>query len=219
MDVYNFLDDCQMNTLNDLSTTLQENFQQSFSSESHYSYPNITTATLSGTSSVETSHFDQKPAKQSKTTSATWYNPEHVVLPKLATSTSSSSQLLSFGNSNPQPPSKPHQQNYDRHLKPKDETMSHIDIHFSSPLNVTNDILFENQEYYSPKAIHAGAKRNHSMIRTPSHAQDHVIAERKRREKLTQRFIALSALVPGLKKVTTLYNFNPSLPQIYWSYI
>ncbi|KAK4271363.1 hypothetical protein QN277_020067 [Acacia crassicarpa] len=33
-----------------------------------------------------------------------------------------------------------------------------------------------------------------------SQPQDHIIAERKRREKLAQRFIALSALVPGLKK-------------------
>ncbi|KAK1394411.1 hypothetical protein POM88_013467 [Heracleum sosnowskyi] len=34
-----------------------------------------------------------------------------------------------------------------------------------------------------------------------SKAQDHIMAERKRREKLSQRFIALSALVPGLKKI------------------
>ncbi|RDX76547.1 Transcription factor bHLH25, partial [Mucuna pruriens] len=33
-----------------------------------------------------------------------------------------------------------------------------------------------------------------------SQPQDHIIAERKRREKLSQRFIALSALVPGLQK-------------------
>ncbi|GFP99432.1 transcription factor bhlh25 [Phtheirospermum japonicum] len=31
--------------------------------------------------------------------------------------------------------------------------------------------------------------------------QDHILAERKRREKISQRFIALSALVPGLKKM------------------
>ncbi|OMO75327.1 hypothetical protein CCACVL1_16217 [Corchorus capsularis] len=31
--------------------------------------------------------------------------------------------------------------------------------------------------------------------------QDHIMAERKRREKLSQRFIALSAIVPGLKKM------------------
>uniref|UniRef100_A0A453IZ29 BHLH domain-containing protein n=1 Tax=Aegilops tauschii subsp. strangulata TaxID=200361 RepID=A0A453IZ29_AEGTS len=35
----------------------------------------------------------------------------------------------------------------------------------------------------------------------PPHAQDHVMAERKRREKINQRFIELSALIPGLKKV------------------
>ncbi|OMP01709.1 hypothetical protein COLO4_11658 [Corchorus olitorius] len=39
-----------------------------------------------------------------------------------------------------------------------------------------------------------------SLTRTPLHAQDHVIAERKRREKLSQRFIALSKLIHGLKK-------------------
>uniref|UniRef100_A0A3Q7FB08 BHLH domain-containing protein n=1 Tax=Solanum lycopersicum TaxID=4081 RepID=A0A3Q7FB08_SOLLC len=31
--------------------------------------------------------------------------------------------------------------------------------------------------------------------------QDHIIAERKRREKLSQRFVALSTILPGLKKV------------------
>ncbi|KAE8715762.1 Transcription factor bHLH18 [Hibiscus syriacus] len=39
-----------------------------------------------------------------------------------------------------------------------------------------------------------------SLTRTPLNAQDHVIAERKRREKLSQRFVSLSALIPGLKK-------------------
>ncbi|KAK7319536.1 hypothetical protein RJT34_04258 [Clitoria ternatea] len=33
-----------------------------------------------------------------------------------------------------------------------------------------------------------------------SQPQDHIMAERKRRERLSQRFIALSALVPGLQK-------------------
>lgn len=32
-------------------------------------------------------------------------------------------------------------------------------------------------------------------------AKEHVLAERKRREKLSEKFIALSALLPGLKKV------------------
>lgn len=46
-----------------------------------------------------------------------------------------------------------------------------------------------------------GAKKVNGGTRPPSQAQDHIIAERKRREKLSQKFIALSAIVPGLKKV------------------
>jgi len=37
--------------------------------------------------------------------------------------------------------------------------------------------------------------------RSLAHNQDHIIAERKRREKLSQCLIALAALIPGLKKV------------------
>jgi hypothetical protein len=37
--------------------------------------------------------------------------------------------------------------------------------------------------------------------RPTSQNQDHILAERKRREKLSQRFIALSKIVPGLKKM------------------
>ncbi|KAK2656707.1 hypothetical protein Ddye_009759 [Dipteronia dyeriana] len=44
-------------------------------------------------------------------------------------------------------------------------------------------------------------KRVGSMTRNPSHAQEHVIAERKRREKLNQLFISLSTILPGLKKM------------------
>ncbi|XP_074555865.1 transcription factor bHLH25-like [Curcuma longa] len=37
--------------------------------------------------------------------------------------------------------------------------------------------------------------------RTASHNQEHLLAERKRREKLSQHFVALSAIIPGLKKM------------------
>lgn len=40
-----------------------------------------------------------------------------------------------------------------------------------------------------------------ATIRNPLQAQDHVIAERQRRERLSQMFIQLSSLVPGLKKI------------------
>ncbi|AES90788.1 putative transcription factor bHLH family [Medicago truncatula] len=40
-----------------------------------------------------------------------------------------------------------------------------------------------------------------AVNRNPIQAQDHVMAERRRREKLSQRFISLSSLLPGLKKM------------------
>ncbi|XP_021741173.1 transcription factor bHLH18-like [Chenopodium quinoa] len=43
----------------------------------------------------------------------------------------------------------------------------------------------------------AGAKRK----RRPSQVQDHIMAERKRRQLLRHMFISLSAILPGLKKI------------------
>ena len=53
------------------------------------------------------------------------------------------------------------------------------------------------------------AKKVNLGTRPPAQAQDHIIAERKRREKLSQKFIALSAIIPGLKKVP---ENRPDLP-------
>jgi hypothetical protein len=38
--------------------------------------------------------------------------------------------------------------------------------------------------------------------RSSSEVQEHIIAERKRRQVISERFIALSAIIPGLKKVS-----------------
>uniref|UniRef100_A0A453IL56 BHLH domain-containing protein n=1 Tax=Aegilops tauschii subsp. strangulata TaxID=200361 RepID=A0A453IL56_AEGTS len=52
--------------------------------------------------------------------------------------------------------------------------------------------------------------------RAPANAQEHVIAERKRREKLQQQFVSLATIVPGLKKVrdktTWLHSCGDQLP-------
>ncbi|OAY75668.1 Transcription factor bHLH25 [Ananas comosus] len=53
---------------------------------------------------------------------------------------------------------------------------------------------------YEAMSFH-GVKKASANSRPASHNQEHIIAERKRREKLSQRFIALSAIVPGLKKM------------------
>ncbi|KAL3513925.1 hypothetical protein ACH5RR_026642 [Cinchona calisaya] len=44
-------------------------------------------------------------------------------------------------------------------------------------------------------------KKTGGRVRPASQTYDHIIAERKRREQLSQRFVALSAIVPGLKKM------------------
>ncbi|URD93612.1 hypothetical protein MUK42_01486 [Musa troglodytarum] len=46
-----------------------------------------------------------------------------------------------------------------------------------------------------------GTKSGNTGVRSASHNQEHIMAERKRRERLSQRFIELSAVVPGLKKM------------------
>ncbi|CAA7404278.1 unnamed protein product [Spirodela intermedia] len=69
-------------------------------------------------------------------------------------------------------------------VKPEDEVMG-----FS--VSVGSDSSYESVK----------GERSNSGRRSPSRSKDHSIAERRRREKLSQRFIALSAMVPGLKKM------------------
>ncbi|KAM0062869.1 putative transcription factor bHLH family [Helianthus debilis subsp. tardiflorus] len=47
----------------------------------------------------------------------------------------------------------------------------------------------------------SGTGKVQTMARAPVQVQDHVLAERKRREKFNRQLIALSALLPNVKKV------------------
>ncbi|XP_076940210.1 transcription factor bHLH18-like [Bidens hawaiensis] len=64
-------------------------------------------------------------------------------------------------------------------LKPKDEILA-----YSDSLDYTS-----------------GTKRGPIMMRNSIQLRDHMLAERKRREKLARRFVTLSSLLPGLKKM------------------
>ena len=168
---------------------------QSFSSDSYSSYLSFSPKTTLS-SAVENFQTDiERTAKQLKTNSWESSTSNHIT-PKA--SSSSSSQLLSFGNSNSPLPTdvQNFHENLDCTVKPKDEAASHGNMNFASVISKSS---YGNQNHGH------GTKRVGTPItRNPLNNHDHVIAERKRREKLTQRFIALSAIVPGLKKVLSV---------------
>ncbi|PWZ53273.1 Transcription factor bHLH25 [Zea mays] len=53
----------------------------------------------------------------------------------------------------------------------------------------------------SPPTRRASAKMSSASSSAPPCSEDHIVAERKRREKINQRFIELSAVIPCLKKM------------------
>ncbi|KAK9011217.1 hypothetical protein V6N11_044071 [Hibiscus sabdariffa] len=135
-----------------------------------------------------------RPTKQLKI-SRSWNScttTEHAPVPTKYSSPTPTSQILSF-----ETPTAPLPANYNA-VKTKDETVSSGNLNSFSHV-IPND-PFQNTTY-APKNNNQAIKRSYSVSRSPSHVQDHILAERKRREKLSQRFIALSAIVPGLKKM------------------
>ncbi|KAJ8491744.1 hypothetical protein OPV22_013465 [Ensete ventricosum] len=63
------------------------------------------------------------------------------------------------------------------------------------------DVSIPSKRNYGAMSGDGGTKRGNPGPRPASHNQEHIMAERKRREKLSQRFIELSAVVPDLKKM------------------
>jgi len=104
-------------------------------------------------------------------------------------SASPSSQIISFGHCNASPRA---------YGKPKVENPCSENMDFTD---------FVSQGSYEGKSFLSSDNRTNQVgitTRNPIQAQEHVISERKRREKLSQKFIALSAVLPGLKKVLSL---------------
>lgn len=151
--------------------TQDENLQQSFSTNSKGACSPFQTEHSTSTTSGEDKIFGERPAKTLKT----------------GVSNSSLSYILSFDqNVNPAPIF-----NMDSTLKSKDKVVYHC-----------KKGSLENQKKEPKHVIQANKNKNSgSVSRSLHHAKDHIIAERKRREKISQQFIALSALIPGLKKM------------------
>ncbi|KAF6168850.1 hypothetical protein GIB67_041734, partial [Kingdonia uniflora] len=168
---------------------LGEGLNHSFPYGDFCSYPQLDPATSFMTSSRElpTTEFE-RPAKQLKCDSWNSCTTENI-----STSGSSSSpQILSFGN--PESPVDPKKiyRDFVSGVNYEEEDLS-ADIVTSQGAYIHHNHSPETIQ--GIKAVIAAAK-SHSQT-----TQDHVTAERKRRERLTQSFIALSALVPGLKKM------------------
>lgn len=87
-------------------------------------------------------------------------------------------------------------------IKPKDEEelLAYENINSNSFSTVNNNKAMKTLNEYGQQGIR-------TTIRSPLQAREHVLAEKKRREKLNQQFIALSAIVPGIKKVSLLNYF------------
>ncbi|XP_030548489.1 transcription factor bHLH25-like [Rhodamnia argentea] len=83
--------------------------------------------------------------------------------------------------------------------KPSPPSNSHI-ISFRNS-DLSPDISQQYPGTYELQDYGEGMKMKRCGSRTTLHGPEHVIAERKRREKLSQRFIALSAIIPGLTKL------------------
>ncbi|XP_072991396.1 transcription factor bHLH18-like [Typha latifolia] len=152
----------------EIAAALGQEFQQSFSSESHTSYPSY--HPITGNICME------RPKKVLKASSWDSCITEQN---SAAVADASSPSILSFGKLE----------------GPKNQ----LDLYGGAvSMREEMEISFPN-----------GAKRKYEMMvgqgvkktRPNPQNQDHIIAERKRREKLSQRFIALSAIVPGLKKM------------------
>ncbi|XP_041011727.1 transcription factor bHLH18-like isoform X1 [Juglans microcarpa x Juglans regia] len=176
-----FINQWHMNSVDELSllplaATFGESLQHSFT------HPNFNLKNAMATTETGT----DIPMKKLKSNGWNSYKLEDASYPQLPPTPS----VLSFANAN--------YANQMGIVKPKEEAVC------SQSMNtLPSDILISqgslgNQNYVFK--AYQGGKRISTSTRL-SQTQDHIIAERKRREKLSQRFIALSAIVPGLKKM------------------
>lgn len=137
-----------------------------------------------------------RPTKQPKT-ETTWSAYGTDLIASKASSSSSSPKIISFEHSNVSSvtSSQPfHNMGAAKVVKPKMESEFGENLDFAA---VISQGAYDDKSFlYNENKLAATA-----TIRNQVQARDHVLAERKRREKLSQRFIALSAVLPGLKKV------------------
>ncbi|XP_028078916.1 transcription factor bHLH18-like [Camellia sinensis] len=151
---------------------------QSFSPESYKSSLNSTELEQLDTNIWNTSRATENIAPNESST------PPYLL--SFAQSDSPSAHSAEQFNENPSRSEKPK----DHEMVPEENTnLSYLSSHGSD--DNSSDTLERRKWTKSVRAF----------SRPPLQAKNHVVAERKRREKLNQKLIALSALIPGLKKM------------------
>ncbi|KAL0907214.1 hypothetical protein M5K25_025768 [Dendrobium thyrsiflorum] len=163
-----------------------DDLHQTLSSESQSLNPaaTITSNTFSSSSSIDSSHAamaaDERSKKMTKTKSwDSFATLQKTILPP----TVSSPSILSFG----------------RPDSPNDSSELYKNLVMATVEEGKGNSL--KRGYQTMAAAPGKKKASAAASRPSSHNQEHIMAERKRREKLSQRFIALSAIVPDLKKM------------------
>ncbi|KAL0422481.1 UNVERIFIED_CONTAM: Transcription factor [Sesamum latifolium] len=187
-----FFQQWSVDPLDELSSV---SFASAFGGDFHHSYTSqqAPAAQLGFKRAPEPSQAgENKPLKQLKTTTAAWNSckPETMCS---SPPPSSTVNLVNSGFNNSTITS-----SVVGMVKPKEETWSSSSTITFPSESIVSQASFGNQNYVLKPC--QGAKRISTATRL-AQAQDHILAERKRREKLSQRFIALSTLVPGLKKM------------------
>ncbi|WOK92266.1 transcription factor bHLH18-like [Canna indica] len=159
-------------TAQEIAAALGQDFQRSFSSESYNSFP-----------------ADQPPAsneRPKKTLKASSWSSCATGQKSALVPNASSPSILSFGN-----PDSPNDQ----------KTIYGSLVGVVKPKKEMDPVVHQGSKRSYDTMAEQGTKGSNTVTRSTYHNKEHIIAERKRREKLSQRFIALSAIVPGLKKM------------------
>ncbi|XP_020572245.1 transcription factor bHLH18-like isoform X2 [Phalaenopsis equestris] len=167
-----------------------DDLHQTLSSESQTLNPaaSITSNTFSSSSSIDSSHANAAMAanerlkKMAKTKS---WDSIATLQKSILPPTVSSPSILSFGR-----PDSPDNSS---------ELYKNLVIATVNTEEGKGNSL--KRSHQAMAALQGKKKASAVASRPSSHNQEHIMAERKRREKLSQRFIALSAIVPDLKKM------------------
>ncbi|KAF3439129.1 hypothetical protein FNV43_RR17404 [Rhamnella rubrinervis] len=147
----------------------------------------------------------ESPPKHPKS-NGNWSSTASCTKDHTSTKGSSSSSLINFNYSIPSPgaaitTSEQSYQALDCNLKPP---KNEVDYDIENMTLLPPNFISQDNSYETYKCLPKFEQSFSSfgaISRSPIHAQEHVVAERKRREKLTRKFIALSAVLPSLKKM------------------